>query len=137
MAVCLVEGRAEGKGFAIAHNLDDLKMPAGACRQLRPVGDKQHLARFGQGVEFFCQLVEGHAAHASVNLIKNKGSAFFILLHAGKGQQKARKLAARGNFIQRLRGLTRVGSPQNAATLVLHSGPDFLHGKIGNNPHLL
>ena len=112
-------------------------MPAGAGRQLRPVGDKQHLPCFGQGVEFFCKFVEGHAADASVNLVKNKGSAFFILLHAGKGQQKARKFAARGNFIQWLRGLTRVGSPQNAATLVLYPGPDFLHGKIGDNPHLL
>lgn len=84
-----VKRRAKRKGGILADHFTDLKMFARPRGQLGLVGDQQHLALFGQGIELFRQLVQGQAAHTGVHLIKDICGAFRIPAHAGEGQQKA------------------------------------------------
>ena len=112
-------------------------MPAGPDRNLRPVGDEQHLSSACQKIQPFGQMVQGHAANTAVHLVEDKGRVAGRVHHTCQCQQKARELAARSNVVQRLGRLARVRGPENAHRLVLHALPKLLRTKIRNDAHVL
>lgn len=113
-----------GGGFA--HDFGDLEVFPRAGSQLGPMSDEEHLVVSCQGLQPVRQLVEGHAADPGIHFIKNIGDVFLILTQPGQSEEKAGKLAARGNAVQRLRRLARIGGPEQAAAFIADAGPKLM-----------